>query len=261
MMGRLNYFWRVIATGWCFLSFGLGGLLLTLLVYPMVNISVRDKASRKQIAQKIIHKSFRFFIRQMIILGVMKVSLKHIERLSKNGGQLILASHPTLIDVVLLISLLPKTDCIVKQQLFNNLFLGGVVSAAGYISNSNDPEKLIEDCKAILHKNHSLIVFPEGTRSEPKKDLKLQRGSARIALHAEKNITPVTITCSPPALTKGTPWYKVPERAFHIELNVGEEIDIQPFLSANIAESKQARQLTQYLKHHYTEEMTHYELA
>ena len=261
MMAKLNYYWRIIATGWCFLSFGMGGLLLTLIVFPIVNLSVKNKTSRQLIAQKIIHRSFRFFIRQMIVLGVMKVTLKNIERLSKNGGQLILASHPTLIDVVLLISLLPKTDCIVKQQLFNNLFLGGVVSAAGYISNSNDPEKLIEDCKTILQKNHSLIVFPEGTRSEPHKDLKLQRGSARIALHAQKNITPVTITCTPPALTKGTPWYKVPERTFHIELNVGEDIDIHPFLSPDVAESKQARQLTQYLKHHYTEEMTHYELA
>jgi 1-acyl-sn-glycerol-3-phosphate acyltransferase len=222
---------------------------------------VRDKKKRKKAAQRTIHNCFRFFTRQMVVLGIMRISLHNVERLSRQGGQLIVASHPTLIDVVLLISLLPETDCIVKKSLFFNPFLRGVVKAADYISNSDDPEELLKNCKKLLDNNNSLIVFPEGTRSVPGQPLKLQRGSARIALYAKKDITPVTITCNPPALMKNVPWYKVPKESFHICLSVGNTISVQPFLEHSSVESKQARHLTEFLKDYFTEETHCYESA
>ncbi len=36
MAERLNRYWRVFATGFCFAVFGLGGLVIRLLVYPLL---------------------------------------------------------------------------------------------------------------------------------------------------------------------------------------------------------------------------------
>ncbi|WP_164503566.1 lysophospholipid acyltransferase family protein [Pleionea sediminis] len=254
MNSRINYYWRVIATGWCFLLFGLGGLLLTFSVFIWIRLAIRDKYKRKRVAQKTIHNCFRWFIQHMVNLGIMKFKVINEEKLSRRGGQLILASHPTLIDVVLLISLLPETNCIVKKSLFKNPLVRSIISAADYTSNSDDPEELIDSCKKSLDDGQSLIIFPEGTRSVPGEEIKLQRGSARIALSAKKNITPVTITCNPPALMKNVPWYKVPKSPFHITLKVGEDLNVSQFLEKSSMESKQARYLTKYLKDYFTEE-------
>jgi hypothetical protein len=46
------------------------------------------------------------------------------ERLQRDG-LLVLANHPTLIDVVCLISLLPNADCVVKRAVACNPFMRG----------------------------------------------------------------------------------------------------------------------------------------
>ena len=112
MLERLNRCWRVVATGFCFAMFGLGGLFIRLVVYPLLLLFARDAERRKSAAQAVIHHSFRFFVGLMNFVGVISYEVRHLERLDRKG-LLILANHPSLIDVVFLISLIPRADCIV----------------------------------------------------------------------------------------------------------------------------------------------------
>ena len=114
---KLCYIWRLLATGWCFLSFSLGGLLLAVLVFPVLNLAnlfLPESREKYQRAQAVIHFAFRFFIRQMVVLGIMRVHVSGVERLQSRQPKLILANHPTLVDVVLLISFLKHTNCAVS---------------------------------------------------------------------------------------------------------------------------------------------------
>lgn len=76
---------------------------------------------------------FRGFVHMLTWAGVVRVSTVNLQRLRQAKGMVVIANHPTLIDVVVLISLMPNAGCIVKQGLWRNPFLRGVVSAAGYI--------------------------------------------------------------------------------------------------------------------------------
>lgn len=249
MLKRINYAWRVVATGFCFTLFGIGGLLLTLTVFPFLTILPVNTQWKKEKAQWIIHISFRLFVWLMQIVGVMHLTIKGAEKLRQGGNHLIIANHPTLIDVVILISLLPKVDCIVKQGLWRNPFLRGVVISAGYISNSNSsPQSLMDDCIATLQQGHSLIIFPEGTRTTPNKPMKFQRGAAQIALRSKHNIIPVAITCVPSTLTKDKKWYDVPpDGRGHITLKVGDIIQTSPFIEQNLNVSRASRKLTDFM--------------
>ena len=161
--------------------------------------------------------------------------------------------HPTLIDVVCLISLLPNADCVVKRAVACNPFMRGPVRAAGYISN-DDGAGLVEDCIAAVRAGGSLVIFPEGTRSVPGKPLRLQRGAANIAVRGELDVTPVHIRCSPETLGKGQKWYRVPPRRFHVRIEVGEAIQIHPFLvdtPTSKGDALAARRLTDHLTHYF----------
>jgi len=163
MLEKLSLGWRVLATGLSFMLFGLGGLLLRVLVFPLLSLCVREPGSRMRAARAVIRLSFRAFVGVMRLLGVLRYEVRGLEKLDREG-QLILANHPTLIDTVFLIAFVRNADCIVKGGLWNNPFTRGPVRAAGYICNDRGPE-LVEDCIASLGAGGNLIVFPEGTRT------------------------------------------------------------------------------------------------
>ncbi|KFN42932.1 lysophospholipid acyltransferase family protein [Arenimonas oryziterrae] len=244
MRERLNYAWRVIATGLSFLSFGIGGVILWLLVFPLLSLLVRDLEVRSQKARAIIHRSFALFIGFMHRMGVLTYEIRGAERLERRG-LLVLANHPTLIDVVFLVSLIPNADCVVKSRLATNPFTRGPVRATRYICNDNGAG-LIEDCIASLRSGKNLIIFPEGTRTPRTGPATLQRGAANIAVRGLRDITPVIIRCSPPTLSKGEKWYRVPSRRFHVSIEVREDMPVAPFL-AGTSEAQAARKLTEHL--------------
>ncbi|GAA6154083.1 lysophospholipid acyltransferase family protein [Pseudoteredinibacter isoporae] len=195
-----------------------------------------------------IHKSFYLFMRLMRGLGVCTFEVDGAEKLDREG-LLILANHPTLIDVVFLISMLPRADCVVKSALLKNPFTRGPISAGRYIANDN-AEDTIVSAKASLDRGNNLIVFPEGTRTQVGKAMKLQRGAANIAVRTANNITPVIIKCSPSTLTKQESWYNIPPRRFHISISVRDDIEIAPYLESvpSVAARELSKNLTDYFE-------------
>src|SRR5688500_12866328 len=116
MGDRLDHAWRVIGTGISFLTFGLGGLFLRVFVIPPMQWFIRDDLTRQRRVRRVVQRSFGLFVEWMRVLGVMTYEIRGRHRLQRDG-LLVLANHPTLIDVVLLVSLLPNADCVVKSAV------------------------------------------------------------------------------------------------------------------------------------------------
>jgi len=249
MAKTISYIWRLFATGFCFFSFGLGGLLLWALVFPLLSILPGDRLQRISRGQKAVHYSFYFFIGLMHRMGVMTYEIDGLEKLNR-PGQLIIANHPTLVDIVFLISRVKQANCIVKEQLWHNPFMRGPILNAGYISNGN-PEKMIDECVQWLQSGGAMIIFPEGTRSIPGKPCRFQRGAATIALQTNKIVTPVTLSCYPSTLTKAEHWYQIPNRRFHLRMHVGDDIALNEFTSIE-PKSIAVRRFNQFLQDYFT---------
>lgn len=246
---KLNTAWRVAATGFVFALFGLGALFISLTMFPLLRLSTLDPEVARRRIQRGMQLTFRLYMTVMRVLGILTYRVEGSARL-RERGRLVVANHPTLLDVVLLVSLMPEVDCIVKRGLWRNPFLRWPVSWASYIPNS-EGEELVEGCARTLRRGHSLLVFPEGTRTVPGRPMRMQRGAAHIALAADCEILPVTITCDPPTLFKGNPWYRVPERRFHLDVVVGSPVPAAQFRREGEAPARSARRLTQWLLAYY----------
>lgn len=251
MILRLNYYWRLIATGISFTVFGIGGLIVPWIATPWIKLSTRDEELRQQKARLLIHRTFRFFIHLMRFLGVLTWEIRGEQQL-RRPGLLVLANHPCLIDVVFLIAFIPNPDCIVKGRLLNNPAMRGYLRLTGFLRNDSGAE-LIEGARESLTRGSALIIFPEGTRTEPGQPLRFQRGAANVALRTQTAITPVTILCQPLTLTKKHQWYHIPARKLQMSLLVGEDIPVAPYNQQPPALA--ARQLTQDLQDYFTEEL------
>ena len=247
---NINYYWRLVATGICFVTFGLGALTMVVVIFPLIRLFA--KANKAKYSRWIIHKGFAAFLWFMQTSGVLKFEIKGSEKLRDCRNVLVLANHPTLIDVIAIVAHMPYASCIVKRALWDNFFVGGVVRAAEYISNS-DPDNLIQDCAADLRAGNPLLIFPEGTRSTPNKALKFKRGAAHMALHSNVAIMPIVIRCQPSTLTKGEKWYTIPPKKAHLLIEVFESISINTLVDTQDSSQISARQLTNTLERHFTE--------
>ena len=256
-MATLGRGWRVIATGIAFCSFGLGGLLLRLIYFPLLDLFVRDATRKSRLARTMVRRSFAAFIEWMRVLGILRYRVVGAERL-RRGGLLILANHPTLIDVVFLVSLVDNADCVVKARLARNPFTRGPVRAADYLCNDSGAD-LIEDCIRSLRAGGNLVIFPEGTRTPLDGSMRLQRGAANVAVRGGIDVTPVLIDCSPRSLTKGLPWWRVPRAPMQFCIEVRDDIAVAPFLAAAGSENAlAARRLTDHLQTYFeTEKPAH----
>ncbi|MBT5926923.1 MAG: 1-acyl-sn-glycerol-3-phosphate acyltransferase [Verrucomicrobia bacterium] len=245
-MGYVNQCWRAIGTGICFVLFGIGGLLLTLLVSPALWLFVRNSLARQLKAQSIIHRIFKLFLVLIRWLGGADIEFVGMEKLKNDHGCLIVANHPSLIDYVMVASCLPQCDCVVKSAIFNNPCMSGIVKAAGYISN-DDVGRCVDECIERLQRGHVLLVFPEGTRTTPGKYPTLVRGAAQIATHAKVDLRLVHISVNTSLLDKEHKWYEIPLKRPFFRVEAKSKIAIKPFLREARSANAAARNLNKYL--------------
>ena len=261
---RLNHVWRVVGTGLGFGMFGVGGLLIGASA-PVIKLIHQSPDKRAILAQKMIKYSFRGFIESLKFLGVMTYEVENLDKLSNSYGEIVVANHPTLLDVVMLIAFMPQANCVVKQALIDNPFTTMPVTLAGYIPNADSQTLMTQAVKKLTDAptdadTHigSLIIFPEGTRTEKGALLNdFARGWANIALRAGVSVRPVAIRCTPSALTKNEKWYHIPTRPFHLQLKVMDTIDFSDITDRDESSAKQVRRMTARLYDFFKQELTH----
>ncbi len=250
LLSRLNHAWRLAMTGVAFIGLWLGGFVLAIVIVPLATVFKRDPIARGRIARSIIHVSFRFYLAALRAAGLIVLDVTGKDKLEASHGIIVVANHPTLLDVVLIMSLIPDAQCVVKHELWNSILLRPLIRAAGYIRNDSDPEIMVENCRRALAEGSNLIIFPEGTRSIPGKPHRFQRGFAHIATLTGVDLQPIIIHCKPATLVKGQRWYKIPETPPRFVVEVYPRIQTQPFLQSG-SRARAARRLVSHLESFY----------
>ena len=247
--------WRVLGTGLSFVVFGLGALSLALVVFPLCHVTFGDACVRKARVQRVIHYAYRFFVALMETLGLIRTEWVGAERLSGPGPHLVVANHPTLIDVVHLISRLPQADCVIGDEYAHNPFLRFAASWAGYITNARGAE-VVDACVERLRAGRTVLLFPEGTRSPRNGMHAFRRGAAHVALRAGVPLEPVAISCAPSMLSKGQPWWDVPERPGRFTIHVLDPIEPRATGASDLSDVLAARSLTATLRERIRERLS-----
>lgn len=252
---RADLLWRRAATG---LSFGIlfgGGFLMAATLFPILRLAPGTQAERERRVRRAIGRMFRGYLRLLCGLRLIELRIDGAAKLSGAPARIIVANHPTLLDVVILASLFDEIRCVVKEELWRSPWLGGVMRAAGYVSNSLEGAALLETCRRSLTDGCSLMIFPEGTRSPGGRPQRFQRGFANIALLAPADVQPVMLRCDPPTLAKGEPWWMIPPRRPVFEVTVGDRLDTsaRPVYEYRAVA---AREMVRDLERYYSERLS-----
>jgi 1-acyl-sn-glycerol-3-phosphate acyltransferase len=245
------YYWRLLWTAVGFVWFGVGALLIGGVALPIVRILPGSRTRKRIRARRIIGYGMHSFVTVCGWLGVWTYEFRGLERLGR-PGQLVLANHPSLVDAVFLLSVMPAANCIMKEALWRNPLTRWAVALAEYITNES-ATSMIEGAVKALREGETLVMFPEGTRTKPQERCIFHRGAANIALRAARVVTPVYIRCEPTTLTKGQPWYRIPSRRIRMTLIVGEDLDLEPHRRGPLPVA--SRTFNDYLQTHFDTEL------
>lgn len=248
LSARLNRLWRLLATGLGFVFFGVFGVLLQIVLLPWLLRRSPDLAQQKQ-ARRLVTRTWLWFSYYLMRSGILSAEFEGFDRLGR-PGQLILANHPSLLDVVFLLGRVPEANCIVKADLQRNPAMAGQIRACGYLPNQEDLD-FIDAVHEVLQQQ-CLLVFPEGTRTGWDGVVKFHRGAVSIGLRSAQVITPVVIKMQPPNFKKGQPWYKIPLQKPAYRFIVGDDINPQDWLNKHPLPIA-ARRLNDHLQQYFNE--------
>jgi len=253
--GRLNFIRRWCGTALSFFLFGVGGLLQSLLLHPLVYLLVWNEARRRKISRRIAGSSMQLFLRIMSFTGVLYFYYRGTENIDPNKNYLIVSNHPSLIDIILLLSLFPEANCVVKASMANNPLFYFLIKSAGYLSNE-DPIDMLLQAVEVLEKGESFIIFPEGTRTQHSSAPVFDKGAAAIALKARVEFLPIAIECTPTTLTRQDVWYRIPEKKVRLGALIGGPVSPSEWCSDAQSLRDSSEVVTQRLERHIQQQMT-----
>jgi 1-acyl-sn-glycerol-3-phosphate acyltransferase len=216
---RFSMVVRAGFSGIAFLSFGLGGLLLGTLIVPIVLWRHRraPRFERAAACQRWVQRAFVFFHDYMRVTTLINYQPRTVDTRTPGPRFVLIANHPTLVDVTALAAAFGRMTCIAKTPILKSPLVGPLVRACGYIDGGSGDvvagAAVIPQALDRLAADMPVAIFPEGTRS-PRDGLnRFRRGAFEIACRANVPVLPILIRCDPPALGKGRPWYDVPPRS------------------------------------------------
>jgi 1-acyl-sn-glycerol-3-phosphate acyltransferase len=186
------------------------------------------------LGQFIIMRAFRIFLKGVNLTGRLRCDTSELDALKRDAGLVIVPNHPSLIDVLLITSRLPRITCIMKTELKDNIFLAGGARLARYIRNDS-AKSLVRQSVEEIRRGSQLLVFPEGTRTVRQPVNAFRGGFALIAKHAGVPVQTVFIEDDSDFLHKGWPFFKRPPQPVRYRVCLGKRFrvgkDVKVFTS------------------------------
>ena len=206
---------RLILMALCFAIFFGGSLLLGLLFCPLLWLVTLGRRQRaRDLCTAFIGRGYGTFILCMRLMGLIRVDGKLEPPPELEGRPYVLvANHPTLIDVLFLLHWFPGLTCVAKKSWYDFFFFGTLLRNTHYLPNADTGgdglgstvlERMISHVKA----GHPLCMFPEGTRSLATSLHRFKRGAFELAERAGVPLVMVFIDVDRPFLMKGVPFWK-----------------------------------------------------
>lgn len=247
LAARAAKFTRQVLLGSAFVAFASSALVVAFVVAPVVKRWAASKEEAQLAVQRAIQRAYALSVRYWEWIGLIRVDAQGIEELLGQAPCIVVANHPTLMDVVILGSRLKQMDCIVNAGwTAKSPFLARAIDEAGYARNDGGAA-MVGDCTERLAKGRLLLVFPEGTRSPDGCFGKFHRGAAHIALASGVPIVAVGIGCRPRMLGSGRKWHDIPSSRSEITLRVAGRLDPKDYQRHGASSPIAARRMTEDL--------------
>lgn len=178
---------------------------------------------RAQVLQGIMRRAFRLMHDTMRLCKLMDFDPRHVHGALPAGPAVLVANHPTLVDVTSIMAAFEDVTTVVKPALFRRFWFRGLLEDARLFEGASDPEalgRMVEDAGKRLSEGFRVLIFPEGTRSAEGSMHRFGRSAFEIATRMNVPVVPIVIRCQPVWLSKEYPILRLRDQTASFSLTV-----------------------------------------
>lgn len=130
------------------------------------------------------------------VLCGIHVAVQGREHLPPDGAALVASQHQSAFDTLVWLTLVPRACYVVKIELGRVPLFGPLLRAGGQImvdrrAGAAALRRMVADARSAAAKGGTVVIFPEGTRTEPGARVPLQPGIAALAAQVGLPVIPV----------------------------------------------------------------------
>lgn len=150
---------------------------------------------------RIIYYGAKAWTNSILFASGVKLNIEGLEKIDKSKSYIFIGNHQSHFDVFSVFSAIPMTvRFMAKKELFKIPIFGWALYASGTIRiDRSNRERAISSMNNALdriRKGVSVVVFPEGTRSEDGKIRDFKKGGFVLAIKGGIPIIPISISGS-----------------------------------------------------------------
>jgi 1-acyl-sn-glycerol-3-phosphate acyltransferase len=147
------------------------------------------------------------------MLGV-EVDVQGLEHLAGGGPFVFAPNHQSHLDILVLLGFLPvAARFAAKRELWRHPIMGAVLDTLGMVPIDRDhPEHAVAALNGPEARDHSIIVFPEGTRSRDGRLGEFKKGAFVLAIALGRPVVPVICRGTRRLMPRGSRLTVVPGR-------------------------------------------------
>ena len=159
-------------------------------------------------------KLYNIFGLSGLIAAGINLKVSGVDKIDTSQSYVVISNHPSTLDIFSHITALPVSiRFLTKTELFRIPLLSRVLKILGLPridrkkTRTNLP-KINDSIQKVIDNSNSIMIFPEGTRSNQKALLPFKKGAAHIAKKFNLPIIPVVTHNAQNLMIKGSLWFK-----------------------------------------------------
>lgn len=155
---------------------------------------------------RVAHRCARAWARLILATTGVRTSARGVEQVDRGASYVFVSNHQSIYDVPVLFAALPlQLRIIAKASLGRFPVLGWHLRWTGHllVDRARAGAGALKQVARMMRRGHSLIVFPEGTRSADGRVGRFRRGLFLLAIDAGLPVVPVAVAGTRRVMRKG----------------------------------------------------------
>lgn len=173
-----------------FLYYGGGSIILSVIGRFFVKILPGNKERKMRFLRKLMSK---FLTSVLYFNPFVKKEILNPNREDFSKPAVIISNHTSFLDSLTLSMVSANIIFLVNDWVYNSPVFGKIVKMAGFYPVSQGVDGSVEHLREKVEQGYSLMVFPEGTRSEDNTIKRFHKGAFYLAEQFELDILPIYV--------------------------------------------------------------------